>query len=105
LRLGLVGAAGHLLFVDCKTPINILQTKGLGIKNAIHRLARADSLDGHEGLEIDQHFIVAEDGTHAWSQKCIASIALDMNQYLKITKARRAWVSAVGEVIEDCFKK
>ena len=102
---GLVDAIGHLLLVDRKTSINILQTNGLGINNAIHRLARADSLDGQEGLEIDQHFIVAEDGTHAWSQKGIASIALDMNQHSKITKARRAWVSAVGEVIEDCFKK
>ena len=102
---GLVEAVGNLLFVDRKTSINILQTNGLGINNAIKRLAKADSLDGQESLEIDHHFIVAEDGSHAWSQKGIASIALDMNQHSRITKARRAWVAAVGEVIEDCFKK
>ena len=102
---GLVDAIGNLLFVDRKTSINILQTNGLGINNSIKRLAKADSLDGQESLEIDEHFMVTEDGSHAWSQKGIASIALDMRQYSKITKARRAWVAAVGEVIEDCFKK
>ncbi len=102
---GIVDSVGHLLFVDRKTSINILQTNGLGINNSIKRLAKADSLDGQESLEIDEHFMVTEDGSHAWSQKGIASIALDMKQYSKITKARRAWVAAVGEVIEDCFKK
>ena len=102
---GLVDSVGHLLFVDRKTSINILQTNGLGIRNAITRLAQADSLDGQESLELDQHFMVAEDGSHAWSQRGIASIALDMNENSRITKARRAWVAAVGEVIEDCFNK
>ena len=35
----------------------------------------------------------------------MASIAIDMKENAKITKCRRAWVSAVGEVVEDCFKK
>ena len=102
---GIVHASGELLFIDKRTSIKVLQTNGLGIKNSITRLVRSDSLDGQEGLEIEKHFVLDKDGEKAWSQKGLASIAMDMKENASITKCRRAWVSAVGEVVEDCFKK
>ena len=72
---GLVDAIGHLLFVDRKTSINILQTNGLGINNAIHRLARADSLDGQEGLEIDQRPVRWAPGDHSRErERCVQRV-------------------------------
>ena len=102
---GIVHTSGELLFVDRRTSIKVLQTNGRGINNSITRLIRSDSLDGQEGLEIEKHFVLDEDGQKAWSQKGLASIAIDMKENASITKARRAWVSAVGEVVEECFKK
>ena len=101
----MVKQIGNLVFVDRKTTIKILQTNGLGINNAIHRLTRNDSLDGQEGIEIDKHFILMEDESKAWSQKGLASIALDMKEHSSISKSRKAWVEAVGEVVEDCFNR
>ena len=102
---GIVHTSGDLLFIDKRTSIKVLQTNGLGINNSVRRLVRSDSLDGQEGLEIEKHFVIDECGEKAWSQKGLASIAIDMKQNSSITRSRRAWVSAVGEVVEDCFKK
>tara|TARA_Y100000746_G_C15446313_1_gene425149 strand:- start:9 stop:1049 length:1041 start_codon:yes stop_codon:yes gene_type:complete len=94
---------GELAFVQRKTTINILQTNGKGLNNSEERLFQAGSLDGQEGLEIDKHFALSEDGQKTWSQKGIASIAIDMSRNSRISKARKAWMDAVGDVVEDCF--
>lgn len=100
----LLAVRGELGFVSRKTCINILQTNGRGINNSINRLFHAASLDGQEGLEIDEHFLKSEEGETIWSQKGLASIAVDMSCNSSITKSRKAWVGAVGDVVEGCFK-
>lgn len=100
----LVEVRGELGFVSRRTCINILQTNGKGINNSLERLARAGGLEGQEGLELEKHFLLQEDGEKIWSQRGLASIAIDMSNNSKINKTRKAWVSAVGEVVEDCFK-
>ncbi len=94
---------GELAFVQRKTTINILQTNGKGLNNSEERLFEAGSLDGQEALELDKHFALSEDGQKIWSQKGIASIAIDMRRNSRISKARKAWMDAVGDVVEDCF--
>ena len=100
----LLQVRGELGFVSRKTCRSILQTNGVGINNSIERLCEAGMLDGQEALEIEKHFLVDEDGEKIWSQRGLASMAIDMSHNSRITKARKAWVSAVGEVVEDCFK-
>lgn len=99
-----VEVIGELGFVSKRACISILQTNGKGLKNSISRISMAGTLEGSEALEIEKHFLVDGHGEKAWSQKGLASIAIDMKNNGKITKARRAWVSAVGEVAEQCFK-
>ena len=94
---------GELAFVQRKTTINILQTNGKGLNNSEARLFDAGSLDGQEGLELDVHFSKDENDQRTWSQKGIASIAVDMSRKSRISKARKAWMDAVGDVVEDCF--
>jgi hypothetical protein len=100
----LVEVRGELGFVGRKTCINVLQTNGRGINNSIDRLSQSGMLDGEEGLEIEKHFLLSEEGEKIWSQKGLASMAVDMSHNSSINKARKAWVGAVGEVVEDCFK-
>lgn len=100
----LLAVRGELGFVSRKTCINILQTNGRGINNSIERLFQTGLLDGEEGLEIEKHFLLSDEGEKIWSQKGLASLAVDMRHNSSITKARKAWVGAVGEVVEDCFK-
>jgi hypothetical protein len=100
----LLEVRGELGFVSRKTCINILQTNGRGINNSIERLFHTGTLDGAEGLEIEKHFLLSEEGEKIWSQMGLASMAIDMSHKSSITKARKAWVGAVGEVVEDCFK-
>jgi len=100
----LLEVRGELGFVSRKTCINILQTNGRGISNSIERLSQAGMLDGEEGIELEKHFLLSEKGEKIWSQKGLASIAVDMCHNSSITKSRKAWVGAVGEVVEDCFK-
>ena len=100
----LVEVRGELGFVGLKTCINVLQTNGRGINNSIDRLSQSGMLDGEEGLEIEKHFLLSEEGEKIWSQKGLASMAIDMSHNSSINKARKAWVGAVGEVVEDCFK-
>ena len=99
----LVKVSGELGFVTQRTCISILQTNGIGIKNSIKRLKGSGSLEGQEGIELDKHFTIADDESLIWSQKGIASIAIDMGKNSKITKTRKTWVNAVGNVV-DCFK-
>jgi hypothetical protein len=100
----LLEVRGELGFVSRKTCINILQTNGLGINNSIERLCQTGLLDGQEGLELEQHFLLSEEGERIWSQRGLASMAIDMCNNSSINKSRKAWVGAVGEVVEDCFK-
>ena len=100
----LVEVRGELGFVGRKTCINVLQTNGRGINNSIDRPSQSGMLDGEEGLEIEKHFLLSEVGEKIWSQKGLASMAIDMSHNSSINKARKAWVGAVGEVVEDCFK-
>ena len=100
----LLAVRGELGFVSRKTCINILQTNGRGINNSIERLCQTGLLDGEEGLEIEKHFLLSDEGEKIWSQKGLASMAVDMSNNSSITKARKAWVGAVGEVVEECFK-
>ncbi len=100
----LLEVRGELGFVSRKICRNILQTNGRGINNSIDRLSQSGMLDGEEGLEIEKHFLLSEEGEKIWSQKGLASMAVDMSHNSSINKARKAWVGAVGEVVEDCFK-
>ena len=100
----LVEVRGELGFVSQRTCTSILQTNGKGINNSINRLKKGGLLEGQEGIELDKHFIKTEQNNLIWSQKGIASIAIDMSQNSKISKSRKAWVNAVGSVVEDCFK-
>ena len=100
----LLEVRGELGFVSRKTCINILQTNGRGINNSIERLCQAGMLDGEEGLELEQHFLLSEEGEKIWSQRGLASMAIDMSHNSSINKSRKAWVGAVGEVVEECFK-
>ena len=101
---GLVETRGELAFVNKSTTIKILQTNGLGLKNSVARITNSDSLDGQEGLELEKHFLISEEDETIWSQKGLASIAVDMTRNSSLRKSRKAWVEAVGEVVEDCFK-
>ena len=100
----LLAVRGELGFVSRKTCINILQTNGRGINNSIDRLCQSGLLEGEEGLELEKHFLLSDEGEKIWSQKGLASMAVDMTCNSSITKSRKAWVGAVGEVVEDCFK-
>lgn len=100
----LLEVRGELGFVSRKICRNILQTNGRGINNSIERLCQLGLLDGQEGLESEKYFLVSEAGEKIWSQKGLASMAIDMAHNSSITKSRKAWVSAVGDVVEDCFK-
>jgi hypothetical protein len=100
----LLEVRGELGFVSRKTCINILQTNGRGINNSIERLCQSGLLEGEEGLELEQHFLLSEEGEKIWSQRGLASMAIDMCHNSSINKSRKAWVGAVGEVVEDCFK-
>ena len=102
---GIVKVSGDYVFVNRKTSIKILQTNGRGINNSIKRLTMSDSLDGQEGLEIEKHFTLDSSGIKGWSQEGLARIAIDMKENSSISNARKAWMSALGEVVEDCFKK
>ncbi len=99
-----VEVRGELAFVDRSTTINILQTNGKGLNNCKKRLFSNGSLEGQEGLEIGKQFLLTEEDEILWSQKGLASIAVDMSHNSSLKKSRRAWVDAVGDVVEDCFK-
>ncbi len=103
---GPLAIRGELAFVDKRTTWKILQSNSQGINNSIGRLTTAGSLEGQEGLELEKHFLLTDQDQKIWSQKGLATIALDMvqNSSIRRSKSRKAWVEAVGEVVEDCFK-
>ena len=101
---GIIETRGELAFVNKSSTIKILQTNGVGLRNSIERLKNGDSLEGQEGLELEKHFLLTEKDEKIWSQKGLASIAVDMRHKSSLKKSRKAWVEAVGEVVEDCFK-
>jgi hypothetical protein len=95
---------GELAFVSKRMTVNILQTNHKGINNSWKRIQTDGTLEGEEAVELDKHFIEHEAGEILFSQKGIARVARDMKKNSKIRKTRRAWVEAVGSVVEDCFK-
>lgn len=95
---------GDLAFVSRKTTVGILQTNYKGLNNSWERLRLSGTEEGEEGLEQYKDFLESEERTLLISQRGIARVARDMRQNSKITKARQAWIEAVGDVVEDCFK-
>lgn len=95
---------GELAFVSRKTTVGILQTNYKGLNNSWERLRLAGTEEGEEALEKNKDFLENEDRALLISQRGIARVARDMRKNSKITKARQAWIEAVGEVVEDCFR-
>ncbi len=60
--------------------------------------------DGEEALEIGKDFMQSDERQVLISQRGIARVARDMRANSRITKTRQAWIEAVGEVVETCFK-
>jgi len=100
----LIRVRGNLGFVMRKACINILQTNDKGMNYSVKRLQKAGSLEGQEALEIEKHYLKTDEGETIWSQKGIASIAIDMQNNATFNKSRKAWIRAVGDVVEGCFK-
>lgn len=101
---GTVEIRGELAFVTRKSTVAILQTNYKGLANAWQRLRLAGGVEGEEALEIGKDFLESEERQLLLSQRGIAAVARDMRANSKITKARRAWIEAVGEVVEGCFQ-
>lgn len=95
---------GELAFVSRKTTVGILQTNYKGLNNSWERLRLAGTEEGEEALEKNKDFLENEERALLISQRGIARVARDMHKNSKITKARQAWIEAVGEVVEDCFR-
>lgn len=95
---------GDLAFVTRKTTVSILQTNYKGLNNSWERLRLAGTEEGEEALEQHKDFLENEERTLLISQRGIARVARDMRTNSKITKARQAWIEAVGDVVEDCFR-
>ncbi|MCT0219104.1 hypothetical protein KQ304_08850 [Synechococcus sp. CS-1329] len=94
---------GELAFVSRKTTVSILQTNYQGLSNSWSRLRSTGTEDGEEALEIDKDFVEAEAKIVLISQRGIARVARDMHKNSQITPARKAWIEAVGDVVETCF--
>jgi hypothetical protein len=95
---------GSLAFVSRKATVGILQTNYMGLNNSWERLRQAGSADGEYALEIGKDFLENEERKLLISQRGIGAVARDMRKNSKITKARQAWIEAVAEVVEDCFR-
>ncbi|MFM1798918.1 MAG: hypothetical protein RLZZ117_1196 [Cyanobacteriota bacterium] len=95
---------GSRAFVPKKTTIAILQTNHKGFNNAWARLRGAGKLEGREAIELDVHFILADDNALLFSEMGIARIADDMKRNSSINASRKAWMDAVAEVVECCFQ-
>ncbi|MEB3335183.1 MAG: hypothetical protein VKP70_09375 [Cyanobacteriota bacterium] len=95
---------GSRAFVPKKTTVAILQTNHKGLNNSWARLRTAGELDGGEAVELDQHFTLDEQNTLCFSEMGIARIAWDMKHHSTISQSRKAWMDAVGEVVERCFQ-
>jgi hypothetical protein len=101
---GTVEIRGELAFVTRKSTVAILQSNYKGLANSWQRLRLAGGVEGEEALEIGKDFLESEQRQLLLSQRGIAAVARDMRVNSRITKARRAWIEAVGEVVEGCFQ-
>ncbi len=95
--------ANNLIFLNRSKVINVLKTNGKGLNNSRKRQLAASDYMGMEPLRIGVHF--AEfDGMEHWSQKGIGRLAIDMAANSSVNKSRKAWLSAVSEVVEPCLE-
>lgn len=101
---GSIEIRGALAFVTRRSTVSILQTNHLGFNNAWERLRIAGTAEGEEALEINKDFLENDERQLLLSQRGIAAVARDMHRNSRITKARQAWIEAVGEVVESCFQ-
>ena len=101
---GTVEIRGQLAFVTRKSTVAILQTNYKGLGNSWERLRMAGTSEGEQALEIGKDFLESEERQLLFSQRGVAAVARDMRANSKITKARQAWIEAVGEVVESCFQ-
>jgi hypothetical protein len=95
---------GNRAFVPKKTTVAILQTNHKGLNNSWARLRTAGQLETGEAVELDQHFSLDEQSNLYFSEMGIARIATDMKHNSTISESRKAWMDAVGEVVERCFQ-
>lgn len=96
--------SGNRAFVPKKTTVAILQTNHKGFNNAWGRVRTAGQLEGSEAIELDKHFTLDDEKNLYFSEMGIARIAMDMKQNSTINQSRKAWMDAVGEVVERCFQ-
>lgn len=101
---GTLEIRGDLAFVSRKTTVGILQTNYKGLSNSWERLRTAGTEEGEEALELNKDFLESDERQLLISQRGIARVARDMRVNSKITKTRQAWIEAVGDVVETCFK-
>jgi len=101
---GTVEIRGQLAFVTRKSTVAILQTNYKCLGNSWERLRMAGTAEGEQALEIGKDFLESEERQLLFSQRGVAAVARDMRANSKITKARQAWIEAVGEVVESCFQ-
>ena len=91
-------------FVEAGGTVSILQTNDKGLANSWEPLRQTGMAEGEEALEIGKDFLESESRQLLLSQRGIAAVARDLRVNSRITKARRAWIEAVSEVVETCFQ-
>lgn len=94
---------GKLAFLSKKTTVSILQTNFKGFNNSWKRLRKDGSDQGEDALRINRDFILDDNRQELISQIGVRRVADDMLLHSKITKARKVWIEAVGEVIVSCI--
>lgn len=95
--------ANDLIYLHRSKVINVLKTNGKGLNNSRKRQLGSDSYTGTEPLKKGTHFDEF-DGVEHWSQKGIGRLAIDMAENSSVSKSRKAWLSAVSEVVEPCLE-
>jgi len=95
--------ANDLIFLHRSKVINVLKTNGKGLNNSRKRQLGANDYMGIEPLKKGVHFDEF-DGLEHWSQKGIGRLAIDMAANSSVNKTRKAWLSAVSEVVEPCLE-
>ena len=91
-------------FVPKKTAVAILQTNHKGLNNSWTRLRTAGQLTTGEAVELDRDFTLDDEKNLYLSEIGIARVAWDMKHNSTISQSRKAWMEAVGEVVERCFQ-
>jgi hypothetical protein len=95
---------GSRAFVPKKTAVAILQTNHKGLNNSWARLRTAGQLTNSEAVELDRDFTLDDQKNLYFSEIGIARVAWDMKHNSTISQSRKAWMEAVGEVVERCFQ-